>query len=328
MGLANSIFQKDIYDLTIEDIIKFFSVDQEEGSLIEFKSGEVSLEAIYREVSAFLNTEGGILIIGSPKETRNGNQKKICKGELIPSKISNQDSLMQKISSNIVPSPYKIKIKELDYFEGKIYIIEIPQSFNPPHQISNEGKYYIRLEREAKAAPHGIVEALFNKRQKPNLDVEINAYVNNEEPKQIELKFEFINDSLISAEHVGYLLEIHGIKQIEKNKNLHNKLMLENEKLSYQDTFERDIIVKNITIPIQLFIMPLYDYLYAQCTYYCKDVAAETKAGILEFSNEIKTLKSFNSKSDKNEMTPFEMLRYYEKLKNGGLYFRLLRKTH
>lgn len=83
MNLSRTIFKKDIYDLEIADLIDFFSVSQEESSVLEFKSGDVTLEHVHREVSAFLNTEGGLLILGAPIEKKVGSIK-VCQGDLRP----------------------------------------------------------------------------------------------------------------------------------------------------------------------------------------------------------------------------------------------------
>ncbi len=68
--MVEQIFNKEVYKVTLEELITFFQSEQEESALLEFKSGESSLEDIYKEVTAFVNTEGGILIIGAPKETK------------------------------------------------------------------------------------------------------------------------------------------------------------------------------------------------------------------------------------------------------------------
>lgn len=172
--MTELIFSKNLYDITLKDLEDYFSDIQEESSLVEFKSGDVKLESIYKEVCAFLNTEGGVLVIGSPKEQKvqleNGSFQTICQGELVPSSFKNKDWLVQKISSNISPMPSGIKVQELLTAGGNYFIVEVAQSVTPPHQC-NTGVYYIRLEREAKGAPHGIVEALFFKRQKAKLKV-------------------------------------------------------------------------------------------------------------------------------------------------------------
>lgn len=68
------------------DIKDFFSTRQEESSTLEFKSGEVDVTDIFKEITAFLNTEGGLLIIGAPREVKEVIGKKTvvyCQGEPI-----------------------------------------------------------------------------------------------------------------------------------------------------------------------------------------------------------------------------------------------------
>jgi hypothetical protein len=164
MSYSLSFFQKELHQLGIGDLIEYFNEEQEETSTLEFKSGDVGLEKLHGEVCAFLNTEGGLLIIGAPKETE-GNKRGVCIGKLTScTYIKSEHSLMQSLASNISPTPTGIKCKALQYDTGYVYVLEVPQSMHPPHQVSREGKYYIRLDKEAKAAPHGIVEALFFRR--------------------------------------------------------------------------------------------------------------------------------------------------------------------
>jgi len=106
MSYIEKIFNKNIVDLNINDLTDFFESDQEETSILEFKSGKVEINDIYKEITAFLNTEGGLLIIGAPiekKEKIGKNEKVICSGELTYSQFRNKDWLYQKIASNIVP---------------------------------------------------------------------------------------------------------------------------------------------------------------------------------------------------------------------------------
>ncbi len=223
----NKFLDKDINDINIEDLIVYFSVEQEETSTIEFKSGEVTLEKIYPEICAFLNTNGGILVIGAPVKS-NIRSKEVYKGDLVPSKnIKSSFILSQKISSNIVPAGLNIKIKELEYKDGKIYILNIPQSKYPPHQNSQDGVYYIRLESETTKAPHGLIQAMFNKRQYPNLEIAL--YLHNENNKRIV--FELRNESLITALKGGYMIEILGVNSFYLIKETKTKQSVNNVNL-------------------------------------------------------------------------------------------------
>lgn len=225
MSFIKTLFKKELNDILLEDLQEFFRADQEESSILEFKSGEVSIEDIYKEICAFLNTEGGVLIIGTPREQKvkvsNKSSQLICKGDLMPFNIRGKDWLIQKIASNIVPSPTGINAKEILTPEGNYFIIQIPQSLNPPHQSSDDGRYYIRLEREAKPAPHGLVQALFYKRQKPKFEIEPSFGSDDLNPKINEVQIAISNLAEYPADRVYYIIELFNVK--EANLFLVNK---------------------------------------------------------------------------------------------------------
>lgn len=235
---SNKFLGKNINDITIEDLSEFFSVEQEESSTIEFKSGEVALEKLYPEISAFLNTNGGILIIGAPRKIA-GNKKEIYKGDLIPSKnIKSSFMLSQKISNYIVPSALNISIKDLDFKDGKIFILDIPQSKYPPHQNSIDGIYYIRLGTETVKAPHGLIQAMFNKRQFPNLHIEL--CLSKDDNNETHLDMFLTNESIITAVKGGYIINIYGVLDFKvikikprkiTNKDIHINFV------DYEDTY-------------------------------------------------------------------------------------------
>lgn len=266
----NSFLNKVVEDITVFDVIEYFSEEQYETSTIEFKSGRVEYEKIYCEVSAFLNTNGGIIVIGAPeKQIING--KEVYKGDLTPSKIIKSGFILsQKLSSNIVPAAYSINIKELDYKDGKVFILDIPQSHYPPHQNSMDGKYYIRIETETTKAPHGLIQALFFKRQSSNIESELSLYTSDDFKKHILLTI--TNNSIMTALNGGYILEIFGVKsfrKVRKNKKVQRKNNINvfynendvgtNEDIyhfTYQDRFQT--LHKGLFI-IEDFIVELFD---------------------------------------------------------------------
>jgi len=208
-------FNKPPEDLNIEDLKYYFSIRQEENSTLEFKSGEVEIDDLYKEVTAFLNTEGGMIIIGSPRESKDKNGKRTvcyCQGELTFSKFISKDWLNQKLFSNITPSPTDIYIKEFTTEQGNAFIIDVPQSMYPPHQSNCDGRYYIRIDNEAKPAPHGLVQALFDKRKKPKLRVQIKKNVLDELNDKIT--FSIHNDSEIPADKVSFIVDVYNVDSI------------------------------------------------------------------------------------------------------------------
>ncbi|MGZ2370616.1 AlbA family DNA-binding domain-containing protein [Ancylomarina sp. YFZ004] len=319
MEFSKIIFNKDIYELTIDDILDFFGTEQEESSILEFKAGKVEMEDIFREVSAFLNTGGGLLIVGAPfeKKIRRGkNEVKVCIGDPIPSiRIKNLDNLVRSISSNISPAPIKIRAKEVEYKEGNIYILEIPQSFTPPHQVSNEGKYYIRLERDSKPAPHGVVEALFFKRQKPNLQFKIN--ISPSKNNVLDIRVILSNDSYVTAENINFVLNIDGVKEVlESSKNQCN---LKDNVLNIQSNNHDTILVKGIETNIKLKLEMINKYCRIDCLYFCKDSIALRKKYILNVDGEIECLKILGPEDADDQKLTEQFCNYYAELKNEEL---------
>ncbi len=297
MGISRTIFGKDIYDLELKDLEDFFSYSQEETSILEFKMGDIQLEKVYIEVSAFLNTEGGILILGAPKEVAINNIK-ISKGALTSCKnISSQDTLMRSIASNIVPSPIGIKVKTIELDSGKVYVLEIDQSFTPPHQV--EGKYFIRLERDSKSAPHGIVEALFFKRQKSNLIGYVDIFV-RPNSKKVKVRFSLANDSLIHAENISVNIEMNGISEITGSKNLDRNYDLWDD---YFKCNESNIprLVKRLSVSFELDVILRNDFFGFSFNFYANDSQLEAISGIYN-SNSKEYIFLNNSKRPENNI--------------------------
>jgi hypothetical protein len=281
MSICYSIFQKEITQLSLEDLEAFFSTEQEESSILEFKMGDIDLEAIHKEVAAFANTEGGLLIIGAPKETRHPERKhlKICCGALTASKVRDQDTLIRSIASNISPSPTHIKAKALHIEGGSVYVLEIGQSLNPPHQVSASGVYYIRMERDAKPAPHGLVEALFFRRQKSDLWVKPHILVKPHN-QNIQLSFHVRNESIVHIDQCGWQLKLFGVRGKTETANI----KLGNITDDYTGGVEvmDSLLVKGMVIVIEVNVQLRFPIFYFHFSYYSKDAMLETIVGLYD----------------------------------------------
>lgn len=308
MNYCTSIFQKRVYDLTIADLLTFFSNEQEESNILEFKSGATALEDIYKEVSALLNSEGGVLIIGSPKETKRG-EKKVCIGELTPCSYRSKDWLQQKLATSISPSPLGIKIQELSFKEGLVFVLEVPQSFNAPHQISERGQYYIRLEREAKPAPHGIVEALFFKRQRPDLECVIHAMEMKD--GQLGLHIKLSNNSDYTAEGVSYLVHLEGVSKIAETENFRGKFDKKGQHSFFVCEISDQFLVSGIALESTVYFELISTYLLFTVSYWCKDTKAHVISALYDFESR-EFVGTVHSK--KPEKTNSNIDELYEKL--------------
>lgn len=283
MSFCLSIFQKELYQLELADILSFFAAEQEENAMLEFKSGRATLEDIHREVAAFLNTNGGLLIVGSPVERWKTDVKnlKVCYGDLVPSRVTTQDTLMRSIAANIAPSPMNIRAKTFEYKSGRIFILEVPKSLHPPHQVSNEGKYYIRLERDAKPAPHGIVEALMNQRMPVRLKHHVQVVKSDQfafdNPDTHEISVGITNESYYPAKEVEIYIAIAGkVRDYEGKKATLKGRILENGRTCLYNYFSSEqSIVPHIWWQRFFTIVFRGDYLYIQLIFWARDTPAQ-----------------------------------------------------
>jgi hypothetical protein len=303
MSFSQQFFNKPLYEITLQDIEMFFQEPQQETSVLEFKAGDVLLEKIFREVAAFLNTEGGLLIIGAPQETKQDNNN-ICQGKLTPSiHIKSQDRLLQAIAGNITPAPVGLKATTIKGNEGNIFILEIPQSYTPPHQVSNEGKYYIRLEREAKPAPHGIIEALFNQRKRSRVIAKVGPLIKNKS-KQPSIHIFLENDSIIHARETGFMLEIFGIKSLNNTANFSTDIQVIDGVLQWHNS-NNGLLVKGMKYSIELDITLRMAVFYLHFAFYSADSSMEVIE--LIFDTEKQTyLHKFYSQNENNDNVMIE----------------------
>jgi len=269
------IFNKEPEEIILQDVKNFFLTPQEETSILEFKSGQVEIDDIYKEVAAFLNTEGGLLIVGTPRESKKTvgkNTVTYCQGELIYSNFSNKDWLYQKIATNVIPSPTTIKIKQFQIPEGSIYLIDVAQSPTPPHQVNKDGRYYIRLETEAKHAPHGLVQALFERRKKPILNARIDIKSLNGNSKRL-ICVTVINESPTPADKVSLIIDVYNVHNVDSYNNefnYSNSDQLLGPRFSFVYHSDK-VLVRVISMPITFSVLPKNNKFLVCTSFWSKD---------------------------------------------------------
>ncbi len=260
MELSKKIFGKELYQITKRDLEEYFSVPREETSLLEFKSGEIKINSIFKEICAFLNTEGGVIVIGSPKEQKvqkpGKRMRRICKGDLEPSAFRSKKWLYGLISTNIVPFPKGIEIHEIPAEQGNYFIVEVPQSTNPPHQFLTDGRYYIRVDKEARPAPHGIVEALFYKKQKAQLKVEIkiDRAENGAETFNL-IGIDIKNVSQFPTDQVSYLIQLFNIEEVQQDGFAFEARVKENQDAIEIEGVSNQVLVDDRSLNIKFKVM-------------------------------------------------------------------------
>jgi hypothetical protein len=175
MDFSTAFFGKSLSNLLYEDIVSYFLEVRGESELIEFKSFVVQanidsgLNGVIKGISAFLNSNGGIVIWGAPKGSKQeGKSEKVFVGQLTPiNELIEKDTLINRISSAIVPLPIGIQVAILSDNDGYVYVFEVQPSNYKPHQF--ETRYYVRLDGQSKPAPHYLIDALMKQITFPNI---------------------------------------------------------------------------------------------------------------------------------------------------------------
>jgi len=183
MNYSLNYFGKSLNDLTWEDIEAYFAEAKEETDTVEYKSFaaqgsmDSKYEGIYKAACAFLNSNGGIIIWGSPVGTAvAGRKEKSFHGALSPvTQVLEKDAVISKVSSRITPMPEGINVKIIVNGANCICVFEIQKSQYSPHQTNNT--YYMRLDGQSVPAPHYFVEAMFRQIKYPDLEgyVKVNS---------------------------------------------------------------------------------------------------------------------------------------------------------
>ncbi len=197
---CKQFFGKSIQELSFEDIEEYFQAERVESTNIEFKSGQDSEKAcnstlvdkIIKSICGFLNSEGGVLIWGTPREEKASNSKyKIAKGELKPNDHQyEKDSLVRQITTSISYLPVGIKVAVLSKENKHVYIFEVQESKNKPHQYKHE--YLIRIDGHTQAAPHFLIDSMFKQINHADTEIGLHLYDFHRQQGYLTLYFKMV----------------------------------------------------------------------------------------------------------------------------------------
>lgn len=178
MGFAEDLFGKNPTEVEIQDIQKLIDRRIEEDRYLEYKAADIlkNPSKLSEWVSAFLNAEGGLIIIGV-HEDKEKTEDRIYE-RVLPTRIGfvgaeyPKERVEQLIFSNIRSSS-KPAINIYPVRDGAdpskaIYLVEIPQEDNPPYQAADH-KYYRRLNVTKYPMEHYEIAEFFGRRRKPFL---------------------------------------------------------------------------------------------------------------------------------------------------------------
>lgn len=170
MGFIEIFFKKDSKDILAKDVELFVSRKIEESLSLEYKDIKAyeNFDELSKDVSAFANSEGGLLILGV------GQEKKGPK--IFPTEMTWGDEFLSKerlennLTGKIHPRIEGLKIVPIRKNNSVIFLLDIPQSENPPHMAFDK-RYYRRLNFGNSPMEHYEVSDFFGRRRKPCLSL-------------------------------------------------------------------------------------------------------------------------------------------------------------
>jgi len=155
------------------EIIKSFIENEIEESIhIEFKSaGALSKKdgqkkEVSKDVSAFANSDGGIIIYGIEEKNHKAHNLSFIDGNEFT-----KEWLEQIISSTVnrnIPDLKIFPIRNNGIISNTIYVVQIPSSIDAPH-MSRDKKYYKRFNFESVPMEEYEVRQLYGRKVKSKL---------------------------------------------------------------------------------------------------------------------------------------------------------------
>ena len=166
-------YDKDNY--SIDDIESLINNEVEENIHLDYKRGDAlskdcrKINEISKDVSAFANSDGGIIVYGLSEEDHKPKEFKFVDGEIytkewLETKIN--DNIHQRINGVII---YPIRID--GDIRKTVYVVKIPRSNNAPHMASDH-KYYRRFNFESVPMEEYEVRDTFHRIITPTLRIQ------------------------------------------------------------------------------------------------------------------------------------------------------------
>lgn len=291
MNYAYHFFNKPLEEITAIDLKAFLTEKPQEGAFLEFKGGEVAFEKVAREVAGFLNTQGGLIIVGYDEQ----------KGQLKPDKNKKGTDLLHKILNlKIEPAPQGIECISLSFESGLAYIINVPPSNEPPHQMKEDSKYYIRFEDQTRPAQHEMVKSMFRQQSTPDLSIQLKQLeTSNNGNNGFNFTLSLINKSEIPCERLTYRIRGYNMKSLgfEETENLiiHDQGQSSHHYIICEIPM---ILTTDIEMQIKGQIEPKLNWGVLGCDFWSKANNAKTNLYKIDFDN-LKVMEEKEGKSGK-----------------------------
>jgi len=240
----------DIQNLILNQVEENIHLDYKAADALQKTDGKK--KEISKDISAFANSDGGIVVYGVKEFTDPTKKYLPEKTDPIDRNLISKEWLEQVINSNVSPRIDGIKITPISVESEKdkvIYVVEIPKS-NTAHQAGDQ-RYYKRFNFESVAMYDYEIRDVMNRKKFPKIDLsfEIEQYTFevksmfptiptfnfNQPQRQPEKVFKTTNTLSVYGHNVGgvYADYVNCYLEIPAS-------MLYTKEYDHIDTFDRD----------------------------------------------------------------------------------------
>lgn len=227
--MSEDLFNKNIFNL--DDIDTIISNGYEESQYLEFKEKRAFeikdlRSEISKDISAFANSTGGIIIYGIEEKNSKGYRLSFIDGDKFT-----KEWLQQVISSNIQRRISGIQIFPIRYnnnLKETIYVVKIPESIDSPHQALDK-KFYKRDNTECIPMHEYEIRNIYNRAIKTHLEIEKIEIKNPSISGSIERYSNVAYSFYVNVRNIGNILEKYFKVEIMISKNLNPGITQTNE---------------------------------------------------------------------------------------------------
>lgn len=184
---------KNFDEITFDDIENLVNSGAQEGPYLDFKGEALKPDKLAKLVAGFANTDGGYAIFGVKEIDDDGDkQYELCGFDDEAINGSFDENITNAIFQNVYPVPSVKGPKKLLSEDGLfVWLLYIPKSFDKPHIISGDGRFYVRYNCSSKPASRIEVEKMFS--EKLNSETKFQQYLDE---KKLNPEYQnFLNSS-------------------------------------------------------------------------------------------------------------------------------------
>lgn len=151
---------------TLGELTQLIELGIQENLHLDYKASRALLkknrDEIIKDVSAFANSDGGILVYGINEK----DHLPEALDEGVPNKEMSREWIEQILNSNITPPISGIEIYQIPRAEShSYYVLSVPKSYRGPHQASDK-KYYKRYNFTSCPMDHYEIQDIASRRQR------------------------------------------------------------------------------------------------------------------------------------------------------------------